>query len=73
MSFGRKIDKMGIKIPTSSVARPSKGCPNWDFWFENIPSGGTAFRPGDNPTIVSYNASAAKINNANSSHCMYVV
>jgi hypothetical protein len=26
-------------VPTSSIARPSKIYPNWDFWFENIPSG----------------------------------
>jgi hypothetical protein len=38
--FGRKIDNMVIKIP-SSIARPSKIYPNWDFWFENIPSGNT--------------------------------
>jgi hypothetical protein len=39
--FGRKRDKMAIKIPTSSIARPSKIYPKWDFWFENIPSGNT--------------------------------
>jgi hypothetical protein len=39
--FVRKIDKMAIKIPTSSIARPSKIYPNLDFWFENIPSGNT--------------------------------
>jgi hypothetical protein len=33
---------MGIKIPPSSTARPSKIYPNWDFWFKNIPSGNTA-------------------------------
>jgi hypothetical protein len=26
-------------IPTSSIARPYKIYPNWDFWFKNIPSG----------------------------------
>jgi hypothetical protein len=26
-------------MPTSSIARPSKIYPNWDFWFENKPSG----------------------------------
>jgi hypothetical protein len=26
-------------MPTPSTARPSKIYPNWDFWFENIPSG----------------------------------
>jgi hypothetical protein len=39
--FGSKIDKMALKIPTSSIARPSKIYPNFDFWFENIPSGST--------------------------------
>jgi hypothetical protein len=28
-----------MAIPTSSIARPSKIYPKWDFWFENIPSG----------------------------------
>jgi hypothetical protein len=27
---------MAIKY---TIARPSKIYPNWDFWFENIPSG----------------------------------
>jgi hypothetical protein len=26
-------------IPTSSIARPPNIYPNWDIWFENIPSG----------------------------------
>jgi hypothetical protein len=30
---------MALKIPTSSIARPSKIYPKLDFWFENIPSG----------------------------------
>jgi hypothetical protein len=34
--FVRKIDKMDLKITTSSIARPSKINPNSDFWFENI-------------------------------------
>jgi hypothetical protein len=28
-----------------SIARPLKIYPNLDFWFENIPSGNTAFHP----------------------------
>jgi hypothetical protein len=28
-----------LHIPTSSIARPSKINPKWDFCFENIPSG----------------------------------
>jgi hypothetical protein len=27
---------MVIKYTASSIARPSKICPNWEFWFENI-------------------------------------
>jgi hypothetical protein len=27
------------KLPTCSIARHSKIYPNWDFWFENKPSG----------------------------------
>jgi hypothetical protein len=33
------MDKRAIKIPTSSMARPSNIDPNWDFWFENVPFG----------------------------------
>jgi hypothetical protein len=36
---GRKIDQMAIK---STITRPSKIDPKWDFWFENIPSGNPA-------------------------------
>jgi hypothetical protein len=34
-----KYTKRPQNIPTSSIARPSKIYPDWDFWFENIPSG----------------------------------
>jgi hypothetical protein len=44
-----KLDKVAIKIPTSAVERPSKIYPNYDFWFENMPSGNpgpaTLFHP----------------------------
>jgi hypothetical protein len=33
---------MVINIPTFSIARPPKNYPNWDFWFENKPSGNPA-------------------------------
>jgi hypothetical protein len=42
---GHKIYPMAVKnchricIPTSSIARPSKIYPIWDFWFQNMPSG----------------------------------
>jgi hypothetical protein len=26
-------------VPTFSIPRPSKIDPNWDFWYENMPSG----------------------------------
>jgi hypothetical protein len=31
-------------MPTSSVVRPFKIGPNWDFWLENIPSGNPAIK-----------------------------
>jgi hypothetical protein len=34
-----KWTKRTLNIPTFSIARPSKIDPNWDFWFENKPSG----------------------------------
>jgi hypothetical protein len=37
---------MAKKLPTSFTARHSEIYPNWDFWFENIPSG----TPVQNPT-----------------------
>jgi hypothetical protein len=33
-----KIYQMAKKL-TSSIARPSKIYQNWNFWFENMPSG----------------------------------
>jgi hypothetical protein len=36
---GCKIDQMSINIQTSSIAIPSKNYPNFDFRFENNPSG----------------------------------
>jgi hypothetical protein len=44
-------------LPTSFNARHSKIYPNWNFWFENIPSGNPAFNPakhGDNPTTFEF-------------------
>jgi hypothetical protein len=40
---------MTIKIPTSSILRPFKIYPNWDFWFENKSSG----NPADKKKTVS--------------------
>jgi hypothetical protein len=36
-----KKHKMAIKLPTSSIARPTKTYPKRDFWFENVLSGNT--------------------------------
>jgi hypothetical protein len=36
-------------MPTSSITRPSKIYPNWNFWFENKPSGK---KPSDQKTIL---------------------
>jgi uncharacterized protein affecting Mg2+/Co2+ transport len=49
-------------MPRFFIARPSKIYSNWDFWFENKPSGNPDQEK--NPTIVSYNV---KICNATSS------
>jgi hypothetical protein len=39
---GCKMDQMAINLPTYFIARHSKIYPNWDFWFESIPSGNPA-------------------------------
>jgi hypothetical protein len=39
MPNGCKINQMSIKIPTASIARPSKIYPIRNFCFENVPSG----------------------------------
>jgi hypothetical protein len=39
-----KFDQMAIKYTKYTIARPSKIYPNWDFWFETIPSGNPAAR-----------------------------
>jgi hypothetical protein len=40
---------MVIKIPTFSIPKHNKIYPNWDFWFENKPSGNTVPDRGTNP------------------------
>jgi endo-beta-N-acetylglucosaminidase D len=45
---GRKIVH-----PESSIERISKICPNWDFWFENKPSG--------NPALSQYNVGSTYV------------
>jgi hypothetical protein len=37
-----KYSQMALNIPTFSIPTPSKIYPNWDFWFENLPSGNPA-------------------------------
>jgi hypothetical protein len=55
-----KWTKCPYNIPSSSIARSSKIYPNWDFWFENKPSGNPAHRwnwitiPGANPTASEF-------------------
>jgi hypothetical protein len=39
MPNGNKMYQMATKRPTSSIARLPKIYPNWNFWFENKPSG----------------------------------
>jgi hypothetical protein len=34
-----KLTKWSLNMLASSTERPFKIYPNWDFWFENIPSG----------------------------------
>jgi hypothetical protein len=45
MPNGRKIFQMVINMTTFSSPRSSKFCPNWDFWFENKPSGNPEAQP----------------------------
>jgi hypothetical protein len=49
--------KWALNTPKFSIVRPSKIYPNWDFWFENIPSGNPACareipRPHLNPFCI---------------------
>jgi hypothetical protein len=37
--MSRQIFKMAIKYINFCNLRPPKIYPNWDFWFENKPSG----------------------------------
>jgi hypothetical protein len=37
-----KYSKWSYNITTFSIPRPSKFYQNWDFWFENKPSGNPA-------------------------------
>jgi hypothetical protein len=38
----KKWQKKYSKCPTFSIPRPSKIYPNWNYWFETIPSGNPA-------------------------------
>jgi hypothetical protein len=38
-----KCSKSPLNKPEFSVPKPSKTYPNWDLWFENIPSGNPAY------------------------------
>jgi hypothetical protein len=37
--MAKKYSKWSYNILPFSIPRPSKIDPNWDFWFENKPSG----------------------------------
>jgi hypothetical protein len=39
-----KYSQRPYNISTFSNLRPSKICTNWNFWFENKPSGNPAFK-----------------------------
>jgi hypothetical protein len=53
VSKGRKLFQMTIKYMYQyfSIPRLSKIFPNWDFWYENVPSGNpgmyVAFQTGE--------------------------
>jgi hypothetical protein len=55
MPNGHKIDQMAKNIPhgqkyitISAIARPSKIYPNWNFWFQKLPSGNRALIAASN-------------------------
>jgi hypothetical protein len=50
--------------PTFSILKPSKIYPNWDFWFENIPSG--------NPTSVTSSRKLSKMTKYGALHTYLV-
>jgi hypothetical protein len=39
-----KRSEWPLNIPTMTIPRLFKTFPNWDFWFENIPSGNPDFK-----------------------------
>jgi hypothetical protein len=41
-----KYSKWPKNISAFSILRPSKIYPNWDFWFENKPSGNPGLAEG---------------------------
>jgi hypothetical protein len=46
-----KYSKWHWNIPSFSILRPSKINPNWDFWFENKPSGNPGVDIGPKLTL----------------------
>jgi hypothetical protein len=48
------LTKCVYNIPTSSIARPSKNYPKWDFWFENKPSGNPDQQHHDGDCLISF-------------------
>jgi hypothetical protein len=43
MPKGSQIFQMAMKKVTPSIPSRSKVYPNWNFWFENIPSGNPGY------------------------------
>jgi hypothetical protein len=46
---------------TFSISRPSKIYPNWDFWFENIPSGNPAEMPSHSKESLAHKAGHCRV------------
>jgi hypothetical protein len=47
-----KLTEWSQNIPTSSIERPSKIYPKWDFGFENIPSGNPGLHFSFRATVI---------------------
>jgi hypothetical protein len=49
-----KYSKWSSNVPTFTIQRPSKIYTNWDFWFENKPSGKPGWRAGKSDQIMIF-------------------
>jgi hypothetical protein len=50
-----------IYIPTSSIARPSKIYPDWDFWLENMSSGNPGRKVSENSSPLNLYTRACEL------------